>query len=126
MEVATIILASGTTVALIKVVERVIMWVLNRKAAKDDRKTGRKEDADGQRDQKIRDIQQKMDVLIESQKVNTRDRIAYLGRSYIKAGEVTFDDRDNLVDMHRLYHELGGNGHLDTIMAEVMKLPLKQ
>lgn len=126
MEIAAIILASGTTVALIKVVEQVILWVLNRRAAREDRSAGKKADLDGRRDREIKDIQQMMGILIESQKVNSRDRIAYLGRGYIRAGEVTFDDRDNLVDMHRLYHELGGNGHLDTIMAEVLKLPLKQ
>ena len=41
-------------------------------------------------------------------------------------GAVDYDDRRLLHKMHHNYHtELGGNGDLDAIMAEVDKLPLK-
>ena len=54
------------------------------------------------------------------------DRIRYLGQAYIAAGEIDFDDRRVLNDMHRSYHNgLGGNGDLDTLMAEVNGLKLK-
>ena len=54
------------------------------------------------------------------------DRILYLGKHYINAGEVTFDDRKRLRDMHTTYHSgLGGNGDADFIMNAVDELPLK-
>lgn len=54
------------------------------------------------------------------------DRIRHIGQSYLKDGEVDFDDRRILNDMHSLYHnELGGNGDLDVLMESVNSLPLK-
>lgn len=55
------------------------------------------------------------------------DRIRFLGQQYIKAGEVSFEDRRMLHKMHGAYHNrLGGNGDLDALMAEVDALPLKE
>ena len=54
------------------------------------------------------------------------DRIRYLGTIYISAGQVDFDDRRILNEMHKSYHEgLGGNGDLDNLMRAVNALPLK-
>lgn len=53
------------------------------------------------------------------------DRIRFLGGKYLIAGEVDFDDRRILNNMHDVYHmKLGGNGDLDILMSEVNKLPL--
>ena len=52
------------------------------------------------------------------------DRIRYVGQSYVRIGEVSFDDRKILNDMHTSYHNLGGNGDLDLLMQEVNALPL--
>lgn len=55
------------------------------------------------------------------------DRIIYIGQSYIKHGEVSFDDRRRLREMHDSYHnDLGGNGDADNVMDAVDGLPLKQ
>lgn len=71
-------------------------------------------------------IEKKVDALTESQKYVLYDRIRYLGQEYISAGEIDFDDRRILGDMHRSYHGgLGGNGDLDRLMEAVNKLPLK-
>lgn len=54
------------------------------------------------------------------------DRIRFLGQRYISAGNVDFDDRRILNEMHNSYHDgLGGNGDLDVLMHEVNELPLK-
>ena len=54
------------------------------------------------------------------------DRIRFLGQHYISAGNVDFDDRRILNEMHKCYHDgLGGNGDLDNLMGEVNHLPLK-
>lgn len=55
------------------------------------------------------------------------DKILYLGRKYIEAKEVSFDDRCRLNRMHRVYHQgLEGNGDADDIMTAVNMLPLKK
>lgn len=54
------------------------------------------------------------------------DRIRFLGQRYIAAGQVDFDDRRILNEMHGCYHNgLGGNGDLDNLMGEVNRLPLR-
>ena len=54
------------------------------------------------------------------------DRIRYLGQTYISHGNIDFDDRRILNEMHNCYHNgLGGNGDLDNLMRDVNTLPLK-
>ena len=81
--------------------------------------------------ERIDKIEAKLDVLADnqekikkSQKVTTRERIRYLGLCYIGAKKITLDDKETLQEMHDAYEELGGNGALDTVMAEVDKLPV--
>lgn len=69
--------------------------------------------------------QDKQDALVAGLKVLTVDRVRYLGRCYILDGKISLEDRENLEDMYRAYKGLGGNGHLETIMTEVRKLPVK-
>jgi len=54
-------------------------------------------------------------------------QIRHIALCYISDGEVDFDDRRILRDMHTSYHTgLGGNGDLDKLMEAVDELPLKQ
>ena len=69
--------------------------------------------------------QDKQDALVAGLKVLTVDRVRYLGRCYISNHSITLDDKENLQDMYRAYKALGGNGHLETVMAEVERLPVK-
>jgi len=54
-----------------------------------------------------------------------RDKIRYLCKKYIDNGSVAADDHEDLIGMHKAYHDLGGNGYLDTMMEKVNKLPYK-
>lgn len=67
---------------------------------------------------------QKLDAVINGLKVLTVDRVRYLGERYIEAHEITLGDKENLRDMYDAYKKLGGNGHLETVMAEVDRLPV--
>ena len=66
----------------------------------------------------------KQDAIVNGLKVLTVDRVRYLARCYIRDGDITLEDKETLQDMHRAYKALGGNGHLDTAMAAVEKLPI--
>lgn len=70
--------------------------------------------------------QDKQDALVDGLKVLTVDRVRYLGRSYIKAQGISLEDKENLEDMYRAYKALGGNGHLETVMDEVERLPVTE
>ena len=58
-------------------------------------------------------------------RASLRDRIKYLCKCYIRDNEIAADDHEDLIDMHKAYHNLGGNGHLDTMMAKVNNLKYK-
>lgn len=55
------------------------------------------------------------------------DRIRFLGQAFLREGEIDFDDRRLLNEMHKSYHDgLGGNGDLNVLMEAVNNLPLRQ
>lgn len=66
----------------------------------------------------------KIDALVDAQKVLMVDRVRYLGQKYVAAGSIALEDKENLEEMYRTYKALGGNGHLQTIMEEVDRLPI--
>ena len=81
-----------------------IVWRLNRKAAKED----------------------KGDDLAAGLRILLYDRIKHLGCSYIARGSVTAEELEDLIAMHKVYHDnLDGNGYLDSIMSKVKSLPIK-
>ena len=54
------------------------------------------------------------------------DRIKFLGKRYIADGEIDAESLEDLIEMHRIYHdELSGNGYLDTLMEQVRSLTIK-
>ncbi len=85
-------------------VTAIVLAVMQRKWAKDDRQ----------------------DAIVEALKVLMIDRVRYLGNRYIQEGSVKLSDKETLQDMHRAYKALGGNGHLNTVMAEVDELPIRK
>lgn len=53
------------------------------------------------------------------------DRIKYLSKSYIKDGQISPEDLEDITRMWSCYHDdLEGNGYLDSLMGAVKKLPL--
>ena len=63
--------------------------------------------------------------LLEANRILMKDRIKHLGNSYIQRGSITSEELQDIHEMHECYHNLGGNGFLDTIMSNVNHLPLK-
>lgn len=68
--------------------------------------------------------QDKLADVVRAQKLVMLDRVKYLGKQFILAGGISLEDKELLEEMYRTYKSLGGNGHLDTIMHEVSKLPI--
>jgi len=64
----------------------------------------------------------RVDALVNAQMVTMIDRVRYLSKAYIKQGCITLEDKENLQEMYKAYKSLGGNGHLETAMAEVDKI----
>lgn len=108
-QLLTIALGGGFSAALVSGLIQLLLWRLNRKAAKEDKCN----EGDNQ-------VKNALRVLLY-------DRIKYLGRCYIDQGFVTADDLEDIVEMHKCYHDdLDGNGFLDTLMAQVKALPIRK
>lgn len=128
--------------AIINIVQERWKWKADRKANIEDRKDeqsdeikelSEKLDAFMKRqdefDQRVKthfeEADKQMDAYRDALKSMLLDRILYLGRHYVAVGEVDFDDRKRLRDMHDCYHNgLGGNGDAKFIMDAVDELPL--
>ena len=65
-------------------------------------------------------------ALTEAQKLLMQDKVRYLGSKFIAEGKISLENKEMLKEMHKAYQGLGGNGHLDTVMAEVEKLPIEE
>lgn len=109
MELILTALCGAAGAALVSGIFSVIMWRLNRKAAKEDKST------------------EKTDNLTCGVRVLLYDRIKYLGKSHLNHGYITAEDLEDLTSMHQVYHnQLGGNGFLDNVMKQVNNLPIKK
>lgn len=55
------------------------------------------------------------------------DRIKWFGKKHIEAGYISQEDLEDLITMHKIYHdELDGNGYLDAVMDNVKHLPFRK
>lgn len=77
--------------------------------------------------QLIRDRMKNKHGVAAGVKIILYDRIKWMGNKYLDRGYITSEELEDLVEMHRIYHdELIGNGFLDEIMKKVKALPLKK
>jgi hypothetical protein len=98
------LLGGGVAVAVIELLREIITRLIDR--------FGKKKSV----------IEKRIEALELGQRAVLRDRIRFLCRVYIAAGEISYIDREDLLVMHEAYHRLGGNGNLDAEMGAVMKL----
>lgn len=118
--VLALLAGGGIGVAIIQGIREWLSFRRERKAKKEDAK-------DLNIDNRLTNIESRLLAQGEALKFILYDRIRYLGQTYVFEGEISFDDRRILNDMHKSYHNgLGGNGDLDTLMKAVNDLPLKK
>lgn len=108
-QLLAVILGGGFSAAFVSGFIQLILWKLNRSAAKADKA--------GSNETHIRN----------ALRILMYDRIKHLGRCYIDRGYVTTDELEDLIAMHECYHDdLDGNGFLDNLMAQVKILPIRK
>lgn len=139
-EVVIAILGGSAGAALINGLFKIIEFVANRKAQKDDRLEAKADNDRLQSDDisKIKDdinsikesiaaLMQSNEDLIKSERETLGDRIKHLGMKYIEQGFITPNDLADLIRMHKVYHDtLRGNGFYDALMENVLALPIKK
>lgn len=125
------VISSGATAAIVKAIDNWLSWRRERKAKHEDADLEKKEQIVNERlnniEQQLNITEKNLDSLKEGMKYIIYDRIRHIGQAHINAGEIDFDDRRILNNMHSCYHNgLGGNGDLDKLVQEVNDLPLKK
>ena len=126
-DVLVCVLTGGVAAAGIKLIESVIVWRLNRKAKKEDDNTQKEKEQRKQDDAEYEELVSTVENLKTANRLLMYDRIKHLCRTYLKAGEIDFNDLEDLVEMHDCYHNsLGGNGKLNELMGLVKELPIKR
>lgn len=64
--------------------------------------------------------------LKEAMRLIMKDRLRFLGLQYIQQGWIYEDELDDIIEMHKSYHDdLDGNGFLNDIMNKVRNLEIK-
>ena len=113
------VLSGGIGAGVLKLIGDRLAWKRERKAKKEDK-------AEKITVEDFEKMKADVKAVKEANKFILYDRIRFLALEYIKEGEIDFDDRRILKDMHNSYHYgLGGNGDLDNLMKKVDDLPLK-
>ena len=52
------------------------------------------------------------------------DRAKYLCKAHLERGYIASNDLEDLLKIHKNYHDLGGNGYLNDLMEAVSKLKI--
>lgn len=116
MEIWELILTSGAIVAVITAAANIAVWKLNRKAQLEDNEGRNIERVLASIEEKIDCMKASQELYSHALQVDMKDRITYLGKRYIRAGEISLAERSGLIAMHEAYHsDLGGNGDLDAL-----------
>lgn len=118
------ILSCGIAIAFIEGLMTIIREFLKFRRER----KAKKEDAENINvDERLKKVEDSVGALMDGMRYILYDRIKYLGHSYISDGEIDFDDRRILNDMHKVYHKkLDGNGDLNILMKGINNLPLKR
>lgn len=91
-----------------------IVWRLNRNAAKADK-------ADAEADKAAETLSN----VVAGMRLLFYVEVRRECKQHLRDGSITTEDLKELMDMHRFYHDdLGGNGFLDALISKVKKLPV--
>lgn len=125
MEWVLAVFGGAVGAAIINGIFSLIGKRIDRNAVKADRNEEKKTLACEARGREIAAVGERVDALYTASRLQMYDRIKYLGKSYISKGEISSEDLEDIIAMHNCYHtDLGGNGFLDNLMAQVKCLPI--
>ena len=124
-ELLRAILGGAVGAAFVTGVFGIIKWLLDRKAAKEDRKEDKETMLDKQRDSELEEIRGELSDLKVAIRAQMYADIKKAGKEYISRGSITAEELEALISAHQVYHNtLNGNGFLDSLMEKVKRLPV--
>lgn len=139
MELETIIvciLSSTLAATIVTSIKELILWRLNRKAKIEDNSQESQNSelkkilSDHQKSleklvESIVDLEKKLSLSLENDKIILKDKIKYLVLKYVDVGEITLDEKQAINHMWSIYHyDLKGNGDLDDFMEMLEEIKI--
>ena len=76
--------------------------------------------------EKIDKIESQTATLKTVQLSITRDRLAYICKSYIKENKISMQELEAVEDLYKAYSDLGGNSFVHELIEKVRKLPIEE
>lgn len=116
MDIVVAVLGGSVGAAIVTGLINLIQWRLNRGATKQDRAVAQ-QTAEAQ----------KLDSIANALRLLLYNEIKHQSKQYIRDKSITTEDLEDILEMHRLYHDdLGGNGFLDSVIRQVQNLPIME
>lgn len=125
MDILKTILGGAVGSSIVVGIFGLVTWFLNRKAAKADKAEDRKEQKESQEKTEMDDVRKTLDNLTIAMRTQLYLSIKRDGKSYLQRGSISAEELEDLVNAHKVYHDvLKGNGFLDSLMEKVKQLPV--
>lgn len=125
MEILKTILGGAVGSSIVVGIFGLVTWFLNRKATKADKAEDRKEQKESQEKTEMDDVRETLDNLTIAMRTQLYLSIKRDGKSYLQRGSISAEELEDLVNAHKVYHDvLKGNGFLDSLMEKVKQLPV--
>lgn len=130
------ILSSTLAATVVTSIKELILWRLNRKAKIEDKSQKSQNSelkkilSDHQESleklvNSISDLEKKLSLSLENDKIILKDKIKYLVLKYVEVGEITLDEKQAIHHMWSIYHyDLKGNGDLDDFMGMLEEIKI--
>lgn len=118
MEYMTIILTSSVVGGIISSLFTFVTFLINRKDTL-------KKESEDKADKSFDNVENRLEAVSNICLGLAYDRIIHVGESYLKRGSIMVDEREDFRKyLWQPYHNAGGNGSGDAMMASIDKLPI--
>jgi len=118
MEYMTIILTSSVVGGIISSLFTFVTFLINRKDTL-------KKESEDKADKSFDNVENRLEEVSNICLGLAYDRIIHVGESYLKRGSIMVDEREDFRKyLWQPYHNAGGNGSGDAMMASIDKLPI--
>lgn len=115
---------SVVLVAIITIIGNITMFVLQRKAAKEDRKNGNLEQDIKEIKEAIRELRVNQEISDSGLRALLHDGLYQSCTTYLQNGQISTSELENIGQIYNSYHNMGGNGTGTRIYERVCQLPI--
>lgn len=127
MDSLTLILTSSVIGVSISAIFNFVQFLITRRDEKKKTKNTSCIEMQARHEEYFKDVDDRVDKITKLCLGLAYDRIVHVGESYLNRGWITIDEREDFRKyLWSPYHEAGGNGSGDAMMASIDQLPVRK